>query len=274
MKTLIHTILLLLCCISGTTQELLFQNKVKSISGSYVSFSVDNFDNIYLLSTTNQLKKLNMMGDSVSVFNDIKKFGEATLVDISNPLRILLYYKGFATIVVLDGMLNKKATIDLRRKNMFNVTAIGLSYDGKIWIYDEMDNTLKKIDEEGNVIFKMADFRLLFDKALTPIKIYDQSQHVYIYDSMQGVYVFDYYGTFKNKIDIKGWNHLQVNDTYIYGTLNDKIYEYNIPRLQLREWSIPTAFQNYKQIFKRGNRLYALGISGLEIYNLSTSRPD
>ncbi|MCH5715830.1 hypothetical protein [Niabella hibiscisoli] len=116
---------------------------LKNIPGNYVSFSVDNLDNIYLLGASNQLKKLNANGDSVSVFNDIKKFGEASLVDVSNPVKILLYYKGFSTIAILDGMLNLKNTIDLRRQNIFNVTAVGLSYDGKIWMYDDMDNVLK-----------------------------------------------------------------------------------------------------------------------------------
>ena len=40
-----------------------------------------------------------------AVFNDVKKFGQATLIDVSNPLKVLLYYRDFATIVVLDRFL-------------------------------------------------------------------------------------------------------------------------------------------------------------------------
>src|SRR5262249_33190532 len=74
---------------------------VKSIKGDIVAFAADDLDNIYLLSSTNQLKKFNANGDSVAVFNEVKKFGQATLVDVSNPLKVLLYYKDFATIVIL-----------------------------------------------------------------------------------------------------------------------------------------------------------------------------
>src|SRR5882672_5628227 len=88
---------------------------VKSIKGDIVSFTVDNLDNIYLLSSTGQVKKLNSNGDSVAVFNDIKKFGDATFIDVSNPLKVLLYYKDFATIVVLDRYLNIRNSIDLRK---------------------------------------------------------------------------------------------------------------------------------------------------------------
>jgi hypothetical protein len=243
--------------------------KLKTVPGNYISFSVDNLDNIYLLSATNQLKKLNANGDSISVFNDIKKFGEASLVDVSNPVKILLYYKGFSTIAILDGMLNLKNTIDLRRQNIFNATAVGLSYDGKIWMYDDMDNVLKKLDDEGKVIFKTADFRQVFDKALAPVKVFDQNRLVYLYDSLQGIFVFDYYGAYKNRIDITRWNHLRVADQLITGVANGKLYRYNVSTLKYDEWPIPGTMLNYRQLLLKEGKLYALGKEGLEIYKLS-----
>jgi len=241
---------------------------LKNIPGNYVSFSVDNLDNIYLLSASNQLKKLNANGDSVSVFNDIKKFGEASLVDVSNPVKILLYYKGFSTIAMLDGMLNLKNTIDLRRQNIFNVTAVGLSYDGKIWMYDDMDNVLKKLDDKGKVIFKTSDFRQVFDKALAPVKIFDQNRFVYLYDSLQGIFVFDYYGAYKTKIDITRWNHLRVADQLITGVVDGKLYRYNVSTLKYDEWPIPENMLTYRQLLLKEGKLYALGKAGLEIYRL------
>ena len=117
---------------------------IKTIKGDIVAFTVDNLDNIYLLSSTNQVKKLNANGDSVAVFNDVKKFGQATLIDVSNPLKVLLYYRDFATIVILDRFLNVRNTIDLRKHNILQVRAIGQSYDNKIWVYDEVENKLKE----------------------------------------------------------------------------------------------------------------------------------
>ncbi|MEK7224615.1 MAG: hypothetical protein AAB221_02915, partial [Bacteroidota bacterium] len=59
---------------------------LKTIKGDIVSFTVDNLDNIYILNSRSQIKKFNMSGDSVAVYNDIRKFGTATLIDASNPL--------------------------------------------------------------------------------------------------------------------------------------------------------------------------------------------
>ena len=46
---------------------------VKTVKGDIVAFTVDNLDNIYLLNSSNQVKKLNANGDSVAIFNDVKK---------------------------------------------------------------------------------------------------------------------------------------------------------------------------------------------------------
>src|SRR5204863_7479168 len=115
-------------------------------------------------------------GDSVAIFNDVKKFVQASLIDVSNPLKVLLYYRDFATIVVLDRLLNVRNTIDLRKQNILQARAIGQSYDNKIWIYDEVENKLKKIDEEGRLLLQTPDFRQLFDQAPSPQKIFDQDQ--------------------------------------------------------------------------------------------------
>src|SRR5687768_15474844 len=75
---------------------------LRTIKGDIIDFTVDNLDNIYVLNTRNQLKKFNAKGDSVGVYNDVKKYGQATLIDVSNPLKILMYYRDFATVVMLD----------------------------------------------------------------------------------------------------------------------------------------------------------------------------
>jgi len=97
---------------------------ISMIRGDIVDFAVDNLDNVYVLASTDQLKKYNAAGDSVAVFNNVKKFGKLSTIDVSNPLKVLLYYKDFSTIVVLDRLLAIRNTIDLRKQNIFQVNAL------------------------------------------------------------------------------------------------------------------------------------------------------
>ena len=203
---------------------------VRVLHGDIVDFTIDDLDNIYILNSRNQVKKINSNGDSVAVYNDVKKYGQASLLDVSNPLKLLLYYRDFGTVVALDRFLNPVNTIDLRKQNILQAKAIGQSYDNQVWVYDELENKLKKINEEGKLLLETVDFRLLFNRAPSPQKIYDQNKYVYLYDSAQSVFVFDYYGALKNRIQIKGWQSFKVTDKYIFGANNDILHRYEISK--------------------------------------------
>ena len=105
----------------------------KRFEGGISDFAVDNLGSIYLFYKTDQLKKLDANGDSVGVFNAVRKYGQLYSIDVTNPLKILLYYKDFGTIVTLDRFLNVRNTIDLRRLNIFQAKAVGLSFDNNVW---------------------------------------------------------------------------------------------------------------------------------------------
>lgn len=175
------------------------------IPGSFIYLNVDILDNIYLITTGYQLKKLKSNGDSAGVFNDVKKYGYPSFIDVSNPLKILVYYKSFSTVVVLDRLLTIRNSINLRKQNIFSVKAIATSYDNNIWLYDEQDNKLKKIDDDGKLLQESTDLRLLVDSVPSPVQIIDNDNLVYLYDEKKGFYIFDYYGALRNNLPFRGW---------------------------------------------------------------------
>lgn len=262
----IVSFLFLFCAMASAQTDTSFK-LIRVVNGDIVAFTVDNLDNIYLLSSTNQVKKINANGDSVAIFNDVKKFGQASLIDVSNPLKVLLYYPDFATIVVLDRLLNVRNTIELRKQNILQARAIGQSYDNKIWVYDEVENKLKKIDEDGKLLQETPDFRQLFDTAPTPQKIFDHDQFVYLYDSAQAVFVFDYYGALKNKILISNWHNFKVAGKYIFGSAGNKLFRYDISTSRIDEWNMPDELYKSRSFNFSSSRLYALKKDVIEIYS-------
>lgn len=241
---------------------------VKKIAGDIVDFTVDNLDNVYILNSRNQIKKLNSNGDSVAIFNDVKNYGKASLIDVSNPLKVLLYYKDFATVVVLDRFLNAVNIIDLRKQNIFQAKAVGQSYDNKIWVYDELESKLKKIDEEGKLLLETPDFRLLLGQAPSPIKIFDENKYVYLYDSIKGVYVFDYFGALRNNIQILQWKNFKVVGKYIFGSKADTLFRYEIASFMFDEWKMPEEIYNSNSFNFTSTRLYAMRKDGIHIYSI------
>ena len=72
------------------------------LQDSISDFSVDNLGNIFLVTGFQQLKKLDNNYDSVAVFNNVRRYGKLETIDVSNPLKVLLFYRDFNTVVVLD----------------------------------------------------------------------------------------------------------------------------------------------------------------------------
>ena len=241
---------------------------LKSVQGNFSYFNVDNLDNIYLITDNNQLKKLNEAGDSVAVFNDVKLYGNPSAIDVTNPLKTLLYYKNYSTVVVLDRLLTVRNNINFRKQNIFYVNNVTLSYDNYIWIFDEEDFKLKKIDEAGKLLLATTDWRMLFDTVPSPIKIVDRDNFVYLYDPEKGFYIFDYYGGFKNRLAFLNWTDIEVNGNTIYGFSNNKLYSYELKSLNLKEYKLPAFFSKASSIKVMNGKVYLLTEKGIDIYQI------
>ena len=241
---------------------------LKKINYPITSFSVDNLGELYLITLDNQLKKFGENGDSIGVFNQVTKYGKLTEVQAQNPWKALLFYKDFATIVMLDKYLNVTGSINLRNKNIFKVNAITTSYDNNIWLYDEQDNKIKKIDDNGNVLMESTDFRRIFDEAISPKKLIDDNGLLYLYDPEKGLYVFDYYGSFKRKINELHWNDFAIIDKKIYGFDSTSFFEYQPLTNDVISIRFPEIIKGSKEIKIANHRIYTLRDNQLTIYSM------
>ncbi|MBU6158481.1 MAG: hypothetical protein KGP35_05555 [Bacteroidetes bacterium] len=244
-KLLLHGFFLMLVLVGmyadASAQDSLHYQLEKQIRGNWIDANVDNLGNYYLLSKDNQLKKINNRGDSVGVFNEVRRYGKLHAIDVNNPLKTLLYYRNFSTIVVLDRFMNTVNTIDLRKQKIFQVSAIAQSYDNQIWIFDEQNNQLKKIGEDGTVLMETLDFRLLFEEVPSPVKIIDQGGFVYLYDPEKGMYVFDIYGAFKTKLTYLGLADVNVIGKTMTGIDQDKLLFFTFGTLQENRYPLPSS---------------------------------
>lgn len=232
---------------------------IEKLSTQVKDFTTDNLGNIYLLTATNQIKKLNEKGDSIAVYNDVRRYGKVYSIDATNPLKVLVYYKDFSTIIILDRLLNVRSTVDLRRQNILQARAITTSYDNNVWVFDELDSKLKKIDESGKVLLESTDYRQVFDSVPTPTAMYDRDGQLYMYDPAKGLFVFDYYGGKKNNFQILHLADLQVIDkNTITARDGSHLFLYKPTSLQLSAFTAFTDQSVFRKINFNGRLLYCL----------------
>jgi hypothetical protein len=69
--------------------------------------------------------------------------GPITTAILTNPLKIILFYEQFNTVVLLDNQLNELEKITLSTLNTPIVaSAVGLAEGNKLWIYNSLSNQL------------------------------------------------------------------------------------------------------------------------------------
>lgn len=238
---------------------------LKTYTGTIADVAMDNLDNLYIISSTGQIKKLNAAGDSVGVYNQVKNYGKLYTIDVSNPLKLLLFYKDFSTVVILDRFLANQSMLDLKRFSILNPSAIGNSYDNNIWVFDEYDNKLKKVDEQGNKLLETPDFRTAFNQSISPQKIISDNNLVYVADTANGIFVFDNYGSFKRKITVKRWQSIAIANNNIISATGELITVFNSSTQLETQRRVPF-FKPYLHSFITPSKLVNFSDNSIQVY--------
>ncbi|MEY4628123.1 MAG: hypothetical protein RLZZ595_449 [Bacteroidota bacterium] len=240
----------------------------KKIQGEFSYFMPDELGNVFALTLKGQLKKYNNNLDSMGVFNDVRRYGKLYSISLENPLRTVLYFKDYKTILVLDRLMQVVNKIDLRKAGIFQVKAVAQSYDNLIWVFDEQESKLKKINEEGQLVFATADLRLVFSEAIVPSVIFDLGGFVYLYDENKGLFIFDYYGAYKNRIALLNWKDVHPVGKQIVGIKNSQLMVYTTGSIDTKEYALPKEIADYQQIHFTVGSCYVLTGGGISKYDL------
>jgi len=99
--------------------------------------------------------------------------GKPTKIDIQNPLKIMLFYENFNTIILLDNQMSETQKINLSENEVpIMATATGIASGNRLWIYnsltqqiglfDYLKNTFQSITPsfQGNIKYYESDFNI------------------------------------------------------------------------------------------------------------------
>lgn len=203
---------------------------IRSVPVSGHMMQVDELGNCYLVRNDNTLIRYNEKGDSTTNFRSIAN-GDIGYLDVTNPLRILIYYPDFAKLVLLDRMLSLKNELNLRRLNLLNTNVIATSADANLWVFDQFNATLNKLDMQLNYMIRGNDLRQQLAELPIPVFMTERERRVYMVDSVQGVLVFDQYGSYINTLSITGIRRLQVIGTQLIYRKGNYLYAYDMQQL-------------------------------------------
>jgi hypothetical protein len=230
-------------------------------------FATDQFKNVYSIDK-NQLTKHSFSDNTTSAFSS-KLNGIIHSVDVSDPFRLLVFYKDFNRIVFLDNKLSELGSnIRLNDLGYFHVVASATSTRGGFWIYDQGVSQLVFIDKSlqvGQVSSTLSD---LIDNSmeLKKISLIEKNDFVYLGIPDQGIIQFDAYATFIKKFPITDFADFQVVGQNVVYLSNGKLKVYNTENYQTEEKILPV--DNIKDCRVEGSELFLLLNDRISIYNI------
>ena len=148
MKKLIYLFSVFFCCISFGQNLKLKPTKTDSIAidaDFFIGF--DGFNNCFYTKNNVLFKKV---GDSNLQYQN-PSLGKIAKVDILNPLKIIVFYEEFNTVMVLDNQLNEIQKVDFSKlETPVVASAIGISGQNKLWVFNTMNQQIGLYDLNSN----------------------------------------------------------------------------------------------------------------------------
>jgi hypothetical protein len=138
-----HFLVFLFCyffSVAAFSQTTLISEKLDSIHWAvdrYLGF--DPQQNQYAIEDNVLLKRTK---NQIVVYKNLE-LGKIDHVDFQNPLQIVVFYKEFNTIILLDNQLNEIKQIDFNlNPTLIQLEAVGLSAQNQLWLFDGNNNRL------------------------------------------------------------------------------------------------------------------------------------
>lgn len=176
---------------------------------------VDNLGNVYIIQN-DRILKFDAKGEQKFSFS-YKNSGEISSVDVTDPLRILVFYKNFGQLFCLDNTLSiTNGPVSLFNKDVINPILVCNSSEKGFWIYDLQGFTLLKFDVNLQLVMRISDLPTLLESNFDPVYMINTNSFLYITDPKQGVFIFDQYGSLYKKLHFKNVNFFDVYDNALF----------------------------------------------------------
>lgn len=142
-------------------------------------------------------------GQRIFSFSNVD-LGAITTVDVGNPFKILLFYRDFNSVIILDNNLNELSQrLDFTDETQFNnVLFVGNSSQNNIWLYAD-DNKLHLYNYETLSEELQTQAMTFYQNSFRALSLASTFKHVWIQSETEAL-EFNEYGNYVRTYPIAG----------------------------------------------------------------------
>lgn len=234
--------------------------------GNAQHISSDSYNNIYIADADGIVSQYDSLGRKITFFSPGKK-SKITSLDGSRNVNIFLFYKNFQEFKLLNRFLTEISTTKISNNQVAFASLGTMSPDNALWIVDEGDLSLKKINLKFNQIIVNSSLLPVLPRSknefvFTHLKEYNNN--LYLSDKENGIFVFDNLGNYKTLIQAPGVDYFDFRDNYLYFLDGTKLTLLNLTNGQIQ---IPEKeFLQKTKIIFTSQKCYILNQDQLTIF--------
>ena len=215
---------------------------------------VDALGNIYEISDI-QISKYNSLGVFLKSFSS-KQHGTINFVDVSNPLKILVYYKEFQQLLFLDNQLSISSdVIALENLGYEQADLVCTSSNNSFWLFDKQNNSLLRFSSDSKLLVKTGNLKTLLGANINPNFMLEHNGYLYLNaGNEEGIMLFDIYGTFYKAIAITELSEFWVVNDDVFYFKQKLLHQYQ--PLTFNTIQKQVADTGIKQVYWHNNQFY------------------
>ncbi len=225
----------------------------------------DKLLNAYLVTENNELIKYNQEGKELFRYSDYE-LGNITHLDCQNPFNILVYYGDFQTIIILDNRLYPTHQVELYETNSPQVKTLCVSNDQNIWLFDEVNAQLKKINQKGEIVFESPLMHQMMEDEITPDFLLEHNEQIYAADKDLGIFVFDNFGKYLYKESQINTDKFQLIDNIFIYLYQNTANLYNSRQSISEQIVLPKDLNGIIDMNIQKNQMYIIDKNTFRIY--------
>lgn len=220
MNITVHKILFLLfiaCSFSAVSAQ---NKKISATLISQFNTDIDDFLGYDSFGFSYHIKNnvfRKIKGNEIFEYKNVS-LGNITKVDILNPLKIVLFYEDFNTVVLLDNQLNKMTEINFSQNSIpIVVPAIGMSTQNQLWIYNTLNQQIGLFDYLKN------EYKTVSTPLTEAIKYYQTDFNTFYWiDKKNNWFSCDIFGKTTSLGHVPDFDKIEIIDSnsYIFSKAN------------------------------------------------------
>jgi len=154
-----------------------------------------------------------------------RNYGNITSADVSNPLKIILFFKDFSAMLILDNMLNPSGDIiALENLGIPRAGMVCRAFDNGFWIFDTDKIQLQRFSNSSEIISQSGNLNQLISNSIKLKDMKEANNKVYLLNQDSCLFEFDIFGTYLKTLKLKENQKIQIKENRILTWSQNKIY--------------------------------------------------